>query len=90
MTKIYLTILFVLLFSINVDASDPCSTTKFHFPVIEQACKAGGRKEAKEVMKSIVKMAKGAGKDIKCTSCHEDMRDFRLKDNAIVDLRAFL
>ena len=29
-------------------------------------------------VKGAVKKAKAAGKDVKCTSCHEDTKDFKL------------
>src|SRR5262245_40340580 len=69
---------------------DACTTTKFHYPKVEKACKEGGRKAAKEVMKGAVKKAKAAGKDVKCTSCHEDAKDFKLKDNAVNDLKPYI
>jgi hypothetical protein len=69
---------------------EACATKKFHYPAVEKACKDGGRKAAKEVMKGAVKKAKAAGKDVKCTSCHEDTKDFKLKDNAVDDLKPFI
>ena len=69
---------------------EACTTKKFHYPAVEKACKDGGRKAAKEVMKGAVKKAKAAGKDVKCTSCHEDTKDFKLKDNAVEDLKPFI
>jgi hypothetical protein len=71
-------------------AGDDCTTKKFHYPAVEKACKDGGRKAVKEVMKGAVKKAKAAGKDVKCTSCHEDTKDFKLKDNAVDDLKPFI
>jgi hypothetical protein len=69
---------------------EACTTTKFHYPAVEKACKEGGRKAAKEVMKGAVKKAKAAGTDLKCTSCHEDMKDFKLKDNAVKDMKPWI
>jgi hypothetical protein len=69
---------------------EACTTKKFHYAAVEKACKDGGRKAAKEVMKGAVKKAKAAGKDVKCTSCHEDTKDFKLKDNAVDDLKPFI
>jgi hypothetical protein len=69
---------------------DACTTTKFHYPSVEKACKAGGRKGAKDVMKAAVHKAKDAGKDMKCTSCHEDTKAFKLKDNAVADLKPWI
>jgi len=69
---------------------EACTTTKFHYKQVEAACKSGGRKAAKEVMKGAVKKAKAAGKDVKCTSCHEDTKEFKLKKNAVDDLKPWL
>jgi hypothetical protein len=69
---------------------DACTTKKFHYPAVEKACKDGGRKAAKELMKGAVKKAKAAGKDVKCTSCHEDTKEFKLKDNAVNDLKPYI
>ena len=69
---------------------EACTTKKFHYPAVEKACKDGGRKAAKELMKGAVKKAKAAGNDVKCTSCHEDMKDFHLKDNAVKDLKQWI
>ena len=41
-------------------------------------------------MKGAVKKAKADGKDVKCTSCHEDMKNFKLKDNAVNDLKPYI
>jgi hypothetical protein len=76
--------------SIAHAADEACTTTKFHYPVVEKACKEGGRKAVKPIMKAAVQKAKDQGKDIKCTSCHEDMKDFKLKDNAVADLKPLL
>jgi hypothetical protein len=71
-------------------ADDACTTKKFHYKEVSAACKSGGRKAAKELMKGAVKKAKAAGKDVKCTSCHEDTKDFVLKSNAVDDLKPLL
>jgi hypothetical protein len=78
--------------SVALAGGDACTTTKFHFPAVEKACKDGGRKAAKEVMKGAVKKAKDAGKDYKCTHCHEDTKEFKLKDEkeAVTDLKPFI
>lgn len=69
---------------------EACTTKKFHYPAVKKACNDGGRKAAKELMKGAVKKAKAAGKDVKCTSCHEDTKEFKLKDNAVDDLKPFI
>jgi hypothetical protein len=80
----------VMVPSVAHAGDEACTTKKFHYPAVEKACKEGGRKAAKEVMKGAVKKAKAAGKDVKCTSCHEDTKDFKLKDNAVNDLKPFI
>jgi hypothetical protein len=76
--------------SIAHAGDEACTTKKFNYPAVEKACKDGGRKAAKELMKGVVKKAKAAGKDVKCTSCHEDTKDFKLKDNAVDDIKPFI
>jgi hypothetical protein len=73
------------------DGDAACTTKKFHYPAVEKACKDGGRKAAKDLMKAAVKKARDGGKpDIKCTSCHEDTKEFKLKDNAVTDLKPWI
>jgi hypothetical protein len=69
---------------------DACQTKNFHYTQVASACKSGGRKAAKAVMKGVVKKAKAAGTDLQCTSCHEDTKDFHLKANAVGDLKNWL
>jgi hypothetical protein len=69
---------------------DPCETRDFHYPALANACREGGRKAAKGVMAGVVKKAKAAGEDLKCTSCHEDMKSFHVKPNAVADLKKWL
>ncbi len=76
--------------TVPVKAGDDCSAKKFEFPAVEKACKDGGRKGAKDLMKAATKKAKAAGKDYKCSHCHKDQKAFGLKDNAVEDLRPFI
>jgi hypothetical protein len=69
---------------------DACQTQNFHYTQVASACKSGGRKAAKGVMKGVIKKAKAAGTDLQCTSCHVDMKDFHLKSNAVGDLKNWL
>lgn len=69
---------------------DACTTKKFHFKKVEEACKEGGRKAAKKLMKSVVKKARGEGTKLKCKSCHESTKTFELKDNAVEDLKKWI
>lgn len=74
----------------DAPAADACTTKNFHYSQLGAACHSGGRKAAKEVMKGVVKKAKAAGTDLKCTSCHVDMNSFQLKGNAVSDLKQWL
>jgi type IV secretory pathway VirB10-like protein len=69
---------------------DACQTKNFHYTQVASACKSGGRKAVKAIMKGVVKKAKAAGTDLQCTSCHQDMKDFHLKSNAVGDLKNWL
>ncbi len=41
--------------------------------VVGKACASGGRKEAKKLMKEIVKKAKEKGTKFQCDGCHKNM-----------------
>ena len=71
---------------------DDCTTKKFAFKAVEKACKSGGRKAAKDLMKAAVKKAKADGKDMKCKTCHEDTKTFELKDakEAVENLKPYI
>ncbi len=45
------------------DDSGACTAKKFNYPAVEKACKDGGRKAAKKLMKDTLKKAKADGKD---------------------------
>lgn len=66
---------------------DPCQAKSFHYSAIGAACKKGGRKAVKDIMRGVVKKAKAAGQSVQCTSCHEDTSSFRLKSNAVSDIK---
>jgi hypothetical protein len=67
---------------------DPCRTTNFKFASTRRACEQGGVKQAKAQMKAMVKRAKDDGKEMKCSSCHDDTKIYTLKPNAVEDMRA--
>jgi len=69
---------------------DPCQGKTFHYAAIKAACYKGGRKAVKDIMRGVVKKAKAAGQDVQCTSCHEDTSSFRLKSNAVSDIKQWL
>lgn len=71
-------------------AEDPKPCSKPTLPQVKAACDRGGQAEAKKMMKAIVDKAKAAGKDTKCVSCHANLKDFALTDNAMADLKALL
>ena len=74
----------------NAHAGKPCNTTKFHYPEVEKACKDGGQDSAKKFMKDVQKAAKAKGTTKDCKDCHEDQKDFGLKDNAVGDFKELL
>ena len=65
--------------------------TKGDSPVAE-ACRRGGRAEAKKVMKAAVDAAKKKGGKLTCDDCHKgvDNDDFTLKPNAREDFKKLL
>ncbi len=68
----------------------PCRADSFEFPEVEAACNEGGVKAAKSLMKDLVKKGKAAGQSLKCSSCHDNTKDYTLADNAVSDLRALM
>lgn len=76
--------------SSGYSGDDPCQTKSFHFSAVSSACKSGGRKAAKNLMRGVVKKAKDAGQSVQCNSCHDDMKSFSLKGNAVGDLKQWL
>jgi len=48
-----------------------------------KACAKGGRKEAKAVMLTMVKLAKKNGVKYECSSCHQDMDTYELSKDAV-------
>jgi hypothetical protein len=69
---------------------DPCQSKTFHYSAVGSACKKGGRKPVKDIMRGVVKKAKAAGQDIQCTSCHVDTSSYLLKPNAVSDMKQWL
>lgn len=69
---------------------DPCQATSFAIAKVGAACKTGGRKAAKAVMKTAVKKAKAAGETMNCKTCHKDLKSFSLTDNAVTDLKKWM
>jgi len=67
-----------------------CKTTKFHFKQVEAACKEGGRKAVKKLMKQVVKDSRKAGDERTCLDCHKDLKGFENTKNAVDDLKKYL
>lgn len=72
------------------DDADPCTAKKFKYDKVEKACKEGGRKAAKKLMKGVVKKAKAAGEDVNCKTCHKSLKSFDLTDGAEKKLAKWL
>ena len=71
-------------------APQPCTTKSFKTKQVEQACKTGGRKAAKDLMKKVVKKAKAAGEKINCKTCHTSLKTFEYKPEAVEALKKWL
>ena len=71
-------------------AVKPCTTKKFATKEVEAACKKGGVKEAKKIMKAVVKKSKAAGEGLKCKDCHTSVKTFELKPDAVEKLKKLL
>ena len=69
---------------------DPCTADSFAVAKVEQACRSGGRKAAKTVMKAAVSKAKEAGESINCKSCHSDLKTYALTPTAVADLKKWM
>jgi hypothetical protein len=61
-----------------VSADDNACTISKGDNAVGAACKKGGRKEAKKVMKAMVATAKKAGKKWECDSCHKNEENWAL------------
>lgn len=55
---------------------EPCKLALKGSSPVAQACREGGAKQAKVVMKDLVKRAKDAGAKFRCDDCHKDPQDF--------------
>lgn len=76
--------------AVNADEPKPCVAKSFETKQVEAACKKGGQKAAKDMMKAVVKKAKAAGETMKCDTCHKDLKAYDLKDGALADLKKWL
>jgi hypothetical protein len=55
-----------------------------------EACRHGGRPEAKQVMKRLVAGARARGARYTCDSCHLDVESYLLRENARSELTSLL
>ncbi|HEY0711741.1 MAG TPA: hypothetical protein VGF45_03650 [Polyangia bacterium] len=62
----------------TADAADKCTIAVKGDNAVVKACEKGGIKEAKKVMKNMVKVAKDKGKKWDCDSCHKNEEDWKL------------
>ena len=62
----------------SLQAAGDCTIAKKGDNAVAKACKEGGIKEAKKVMKKMVKVAKDSGKKWDCDSCHKNEEDWKL------------
>lgn len=87
---------FAALFSLGLvlggdaSAEDPKPCVAATLPKVKAACEKGGQAEVKKLMKAVVDKAKAAGKETKCLSCHENLKDFKQTANAMADLKPLL
>jgi hypothetical protein len=65
----------------SAEGKNDCTLTKDGDNDVVKACKAGGIKRAKVVMKSMTKMAKDKGKKWECDTCHKNEEDWKLTDD---------
>ena len=69
---------------------NPCRTTRFSVPRVQEACAANGRSGAKGVMKDAISKALAAGASLKCGDCHAEQKDYTLKKDAVAQLKKWL
>ena len=83
------TLLFVSIVSHDAGASDggKCAIATKDDTATGRACAAGGRAEAKKVMKEMVKQAKANGQKFTCDGCHKDLDTYALTKNAPEDFK---
>jgi hypothetical protein len=61
---------------------DDCTIAKDASTEVGAACKKGGIKRAKKVMKTMTRKAKKQGMRVDCDSCHKNETDWELTDDA--------
>ena len=76
--------------AVSYTGPNPCKTTHFSVPRVEEACANNGRSGAKSVMKEAIGKALAAGASLKCADCHADTTSYSLKKDAVAQLRKWL
>lgn len=74
----------------QADDPKPCIKAKQETAQVQAACDKGGLDAAKKMMKEIVDKQKKAGNEIKCQSCHKDLKKFELTPNGMADFKKLL
>ncbi len=75
------------------DAPKPCVAKTFKIKKVENACKTGGSKVVKAMMKKAKKKAEaaGEGEGMKCKDCHVDLKAYKLKgDDPVGKIKKWL
>lgn len=74
----------------NADDPKPCQL-ELKTKQVKAACKKGGQKEAKAMMKNVVKKGKAAGDEkMNCKSCHNSLKTYELTADAHKKLKPLL
>jgi len=76
--------------SASADGPKPCINANSEFAKVKAACAKGGQDEVKKMMKAVFDKEKAAGNDVKCNSCHENLKDYKLKPNGKADLKKYM
>jgi RNA polymerase sigma factor (sigma-70 family) len=69
----------------STSAGVPCTVATKGQGIVVQACAAGGRVEARKLMKAMVKEAKTRGVKVTCDGCHHDLDSYALTEHARED-----
>ncbi len=72
------------------DDGGPCKIATKGDNGVVKACKEGGIKKAKGVMKAMTKIAKQKGMKTDCDSCHKNETDWALTENGEKDFQKML
>ena len=68
----------------------PCTVATSGSTPVAEACRHGGRPEAKQLMKRLVAQARTRGARYTCDSCHLDLNSYHLREDARSELTLLL